>query len=295
MPVDWQVDRICPMGGGFPMRRGHRNVNVGAAPITVTDQHEALSRHVAPLARRPRPHSGCRGDLVQIRLVLAHPTRLGRAALTTLLEDEPDIAVVGEAASGDQAVALARKTRPHVVLMNHSLLGLDGLSAIRQIRCEPELAQVEVLALTAVGGGDDAIGALLYGASGVLVDDTEPYELLRAVRVVAGGLAHLSAALVRGLIREVALLPESSHAFPDQFAELTAREREIVALVAEGFTNDEIAQRLVVSSATAKTHVSRAMAKLGIHDRAKLVALAYQTGFVRPEWRSVPAYRRSVP
>jgi DNA-binding NarL/FixJ family response regulator len=152
-----------------------------------------------------------------------------------------------------------------------------------------------VLALTAGGGDEDAIGALLYGASGVLVDDTEPYELLRAVRVVAGGLAHLSAALVRGLIHEVALLPESSHPFPDQFAELTAREREIVVLVAEGFTNDEIAQRLVVSSATAKTHVSRAMAKLGIHDRAKLVAFAYQTGFVRPEWRSAPAYRRWVP
>jgi DNA-binding NarL/FixJ family response regulator len=215
--------------------------------------------------------------------VLAHWARLGRAALRALLDGEADIVVVGEAGSGEEVVRLARETRPDVVLMGRSVPGSDGLSAIREIRADADLAEVKVLVLTASASDDDVFSAVRGGASGVLLNDTEPAELVGAVRVVARGEAVLSPAVARRLIEEICRsLPEEQPPCPDEIAELTMREREVLALAAQGLTNNEIAERLLVSAATAKTHVSRVMIKLGVHDRAKLVAFAYQSGFVQP-------------
>jgi DNA-binding NarL/FixJ family response regulator len=199
-----------------------------------------------------------------------------------LLEEAGDIAVTGEAASGGEAVALASEIRPDVVLMNVRLPGLDGLEATRRIIADAELSQVEVLMLIKDERDEDLFGALRAGASGFLTMDTEPAELLRAVRALAGGGVQLSPTVTRRLIDEFASQPNPRRLTPELFEELTAREREVVALVASGLTNDEIAEQLVVSPATAKTHVSRSMVKLHAHDRAKLVALAYQTGFAQP-------------
>jgi DNA-binding NarL/FixJ family response regulator len=199
-----------------------------------------------------------------------------------LLDGQPDIVVVGEAGSGEEAAQLARETRPDVVLMGRSVPGLDGLSALREIRADADLGQVKVLVLTG-SADDDVFSAVRGGASGVLLNDAEPAELVGAVRVVGRGGALLSPAIAQRLIDEIhRALPEQQPPCPDKFAELTMREREVLALAAQGLTNQEIAQRLLVSAATAKSHVSRTMIKLGIHDRAKLVAFAYQTGFVQP-------------
>jgi DNA-binding NarL/FixJ family response regulator len=205
---------------------------------------------------------------------------LVRAGLRTLLESEPDIGVAGEAFSGDQAVALALDTRPDVVLMDIELPGLGALEATQAILAEADPSSIRVLILTAEEREQDMFGALRSGASGYVVLDTEPRGLIQAVRVVADGGAELSPWATRRLLEDFAASPDPQFPYPEQFEELTARERDIVSLAALGLTNNEIAQRLVISPATAKTHVSRAMVKLNVRDRAKLVALAYQTGFV---------------
>jgi DNA-binding NarL/FixJ family response regulator len=189
--------------------------------------------------------------------------------------------VAGEAGSAEEAVALAAERRPDVVLIDIRLPGLGWLAATRRILAESGPSPVRVVILTEDEREEDLFDALRSGASGFVLLDTKPIELLHAVRVVAGGGAQLSPWATRRLLEQLALMSERPCPSSEQFDELTAREREIVALVALGLTNGDIAQRLVVSPATVKTHVSRAMLKLHARDRAKLVALAYQSGFVQ--------------
>jgi DNA-binding NarL/FixJ family response regulator len=214
-------------------------------------------------------------------VLLAEGVGLVRAGLRSLLEGEHDITVAGEASGGEQAVALATRTRPDVVLMDIRLPGLGGLAATRRILADCDPSEIRVVILTADEREGDLFGALRSGARGFVLLDTEPVELLRAVRCVAGGGAQLSPWATHRLLEEFASMPDPPSSYPEQFEELTTRERDIVSLVALGLTNGEIAQRLVISPATVKTHVSRAMLKLNARDRAKLVALAYQTGFVQ--------------
>jgi len=219
-----------------------------------------------------------------IRVLLADDQALVRAGFRSLLDAQEDIEVVGEAAGGEEAVRLAAELAPNIVLMDIRMPGMDGLAATRRIAADPGLAEVRVVILTTFGLDEYVFEAIRSGASGFLVKDTEPDELLQAVRVVAGGEALLSPSITRRLIEEFA-----AHAKEPQpsegLEELTAREREVMALVAAGLSNDEIAQRLFVSPATAKTHVSRAMVKLGARDRAQLVVMAYESGLVRPGWQ----------
>jgi DNA-binding NarL/FixJ family response regulator len=218
-----------------------------------------------------------------IRVVLADDQALVRAGFRSLLEAQDDIQVVGEAADGGEAVRLSIDLRPDLVLMDIRMPGMDGLEATRRIVEDEHLGDVRVVILTTFGVDEYVFEAIRSGASGFLVKDTDPAELLQAVRVVAGGDALLSPAITRRLIEEFAARakdPVSS----DDLARLTDREREVMALVAAGLSNDEIGGRLYLSPATAKTHVSRAMAKLGAHDRAQLVVLAYESGLVRPGW-----------
>jgi DNA-binding NarL/FixJ family response regulator len=217
-----------------------------------------------------------------IRVLLADDQALVRAGLRVLFEGEPDIAVAGEAANGEEAVALARHGRPDVVLMDIRMPGLDGLEATRQIAADEELADVRVLILTTFEIDEYVFEALRAGASGFLLKDTEPTELIQGVRVIAGGDALLSPSVTRRLIGEFVTRPVVPDFEPERarLEPLTGREREVMALVGLGLSNDEIAERLTVSPATAKTHVSRAMVKLGARDRAQLVVLAYETGLV---------------
>jgi DNA-binding NarL/FixJ family response regulator len=218
-----------------------------------------------------------------IKVLLADDQALVRAGFRALLDAQPDITVVGEAADGAEAARAAAETRPDVVLMDIRMPGTDGLEATRRIVSDPALSGVRVLILTTFDEDEYVFEAVRTGASGFLVKDTEPVELLRAVRVIAEGEALLSPRVTRRLIGEFARRARPARSVRELDL-LTAREREIVALVAEGLSNDEIAARLVVSPATAKTHVSRAMVKLAARDRAQLVVLAYETGLVRPGW-----------
>ena len=180
---------------------------------------------------------------------------------------------------------LAVELRPDVVLMDIRMPGVDGLDATRRIAADARLAGVKVVILTTFDLDEYVFEAIRAGASGFLVKDTEPDELLRAVRAVVAGDALLSPRITRRLIEEFADRAKDPGGLPD-LAVLTEREREVVALVAEGLTNEEIARNLIMSAATSKTHVSRAMIKLGARDRAQLVVFAYETGLVRPGWRS---------
>ncbi len=220
-----------------------------------------------------------------IGVVLADDQSLLRAGLRALLEAEDDITVLGEAGDGHEALVLVRALRPDVVLMDIRMPGMDGLEATRVIASEPSLAGTRVVVLTTFDLDEYVFEAIRIGASGFLVKDTEPTELLRAVRAVAAGDALLSPRITRRLIGEFANRSRpSSERASERLSVLTEREREVVALVGEGLSNDEIADRLVVSPATAKTHVSRAMVKLHVRDRAHLVVLAYESGLVRPGW-----------
>lgn len=220
-----------------------------------------------------------------IRVVLADDQALLRAGIRALLDAEDDIDVVGEAADGAEAVAVVRATEPDVVLMDIRMPGTDGLEATRQIAADERLSGTRVVMLTTFDLDEYVFEAVRIGASGFLVKDTEPAELLRGIRAVAAGDALLSPGVTRRLIGEFATRSRP-HASPaaDRLGELTDREREVVALVGEGLTNDEIARRLFLSPATAKTHVSRSMVKLQVRDRAQLVVLAYESGLVRPGW-----------
>ncbi len=218
-----------------------------------------------------------------IRVLLADDQALVRAGFKALLDAEDDIDVVAEAVDGSDAVELARRHRPDVILMDIRMPGMDGLSATREITRDGRMADVRIVILTTFDLDEYVFEALRIGASGFLVKNTEPAELIQAVRAVAAGDALLSPGVTRRLISEFAArskIPEGAA----QLELLTEREREVMALVAEGLTNDQIAERLVVSPATAKTHVSRTMIKLGARDRAQLVVLAYESGLVRPGW-----------
>jgi DNA-binding NarL/FixJ family response regulator len=218
-----------------------------------------------------------------IRVVLADDQALVRAGFRALLDAEPDIEVVGEASDGAHAVRLARQTRPDLVLMDIRMPGVDGLTATRQIARDPELAAVRIVVLTTFELDEYVAEALRAGAAGFLLKTTLPAELIHGVRVVAAGDGLLSPSITRRVIEQFATRT-AAPAPPRKLAELTDREREVVTLAGTGLSNDEIAARLVISPATAKTHVSRAMVKLGARDRAQLVVFAYEAGLVRPGW-----------
>lgn len=219
-----------------------------------------------------------------IKVVLADDQALVRAGFRALLDSEPDIEVAGEAGDGAQAVRLAGQLRPDVILMDIRMPGVDGLAATKQIASEPSLQGVRIIVLTTFELDEYVAEALRAGAAGFLVKNTDPEELIRAVRVVAAGDGLLSPSVTRRVIEQFART--ATPAEPRRLTELTDREREVVSLVGAGLSNDEIAARLVVSPATAKTHVSRAMVKLGARDRAQLVVFAYEAGLVRPGWLS---------
>ncbi|GLW67371.1 DNA-binding response regulator [Actinomadura rubrobrunea] len=220
-----------------------------------------------------------------IRVLLADDQTLVRAGFRSILEGEDDIEIVGEAGDGRTAVDLAARLRPRVVLMDIRMPVLDGLEATKRIVSDPNLSDVKVVILTTFDLDDYVYGAIKAGASGFLVKDTEPPELIHGVRVVARGDALLAPAVTRRLIAEFAArITEPPPAV--ELNLLTDREREVLELVAAGLSNEEIAERLVLSPATAKTHVSRILAKLGARDRAQLVVLAYESGLIRPGWLS---------
>ncbi|MFJ4776799.1 response regulator [Streptomyces sp. NPDC088762] len=218
-----------------------------------------------------------------IRVLLADDQLLVRAGFRALLDAQPDIEVSGEASDGEEAVRLVRELRPDVVLMDIRMPVLDGLAATRRISEDGALAEVRVVMLTTFELDEYVFEAIRSGASGFLVKDTEPEELLRAVRAVVAGDALLSPGVTRRLIAEFAARSKRPAAAAG-LGRLTDREREVMALVGMGLSNEEIARRLVVSPLTAKTHVSRTMVKLGARDRAQLVVLAYESGLVRPGW-----------
>jgi DNA-binding NarL/FixJ family response regulator len=221
-----------------------------------------------------------------IRVLLADDQPLIRGGFRALLDAEDDISVVAEAADGHQAVSLAGEHLPDVALMDVQMPVLDGIEATRRIAADPRLGGVHVVILTNYGLDEHVFNALRAGAGGFLVKDIEPADLLHAVRVAARGDALLAPAITRRLISDYVSRPPD-HGVADALAGLTNREREVVALVARGMSNDDIAAHMVISPTTAKTHVSRAMTKLHARDRAQLVVLAYESGLVTPATRPV--------
>ncbi|GAB2597360.1 response regulator [Pseudactinotalea suaedae] len=215
-----------------------------------------------------------------ISVLVADDQDIVRRGLRALIEDEDDLDLVGEAADGRDAVALARRHRPDVVLMDIRMPGVDGLEATRRIGATAELAHTRVIVLTTFETDTYVLDALRFGASGFLLKDAGPDDILAAIRLVHEGQALLSPSVTRRVVREL-LQARSRVLRPHpQLGDLTAREREVVGLVGRGMSNDEIAAELVLSPATARTHVSRAMIKLGARDRAQLVVFAYQSGLV---------------
>ena len=216
-----------------------------------------------------------------ITVALADDQALVRAGFRALLDGEEDMAVVAEAADGEEAVALAREHRPDVVLMDVRMPRTDGLRATARLTADPALSRTRVIVLTTFELDEYVFGALRAGASGFLLKDMEPAELLDAVRIVASGEALLAPRHTRRLIEAFVAQGDAPAADDGELAELTAREREVLALVGQGLSNAEIAERLVLSPLTAKTHVARLFTKLGARDRAQLVVIAYETGLVR--------------
>jgi DNA-binding NarL/FixJ family response regulator len=220
---------------------------------------------------------------VTIRVLLADDQALIRAGFRLILDSEPDIEVVGEALNGREALDLARAGRADVVLMDIRMPEMDGIEATRRIAAHDDLAGVKILVLTTFETDDNVVHALRAGASGFLGKNVDPDELIRAVRIVAGGEPLLSPAATRSLVSRFLSQPATTK-LPDPVPldGLTDREREVLTLVARGLSNEEIAERLYLSPLTAKTHVNRSMTKLGVRDRAQLVVIAYQSGLVRP-------------
>ncbi len=218
-----------------------------------------------------------------IRVALADDQALVRSGFAALLGAEDDIAVVGEAADGAEAVRLAAREKPDVLLMDIRMPGLDGIEATRMIAADPALQAVHVIILTTFELDEYIFAALRSGASGFLDKDTDAAELIRAVRTVAAGEALLSPGVTRRLIAEFAARTRDARPVRGM-EDLTDREREVLALIAAGLSNEEIARRIYVSQSTVKTHAARAMMKLGARDRAQLVMFAYEAGLVRPGW-----------
>ncbi len=216
-----------------------------------------------------------------VRIVLADDQTVVRAGFRALLDLTDDLVVVGEAADGEVAVAVARSTRPDVVLMDIRMPVLDGLEATRRIVADPHLEGVRVLVLTTFEIDEYVFEALSVGASGFLLKDVDPEELYAAIRAVAAGQALLAPAVTRRVIDEFSRRRAAEAIRPERLDVLTEREREVVRLVATGLSNEQIAAELIMSPLTAKTHVSRAMIKLGMRDRAQLVVLAFETGLAR--------------
>jgi len=217
-----------------------------------------------------------------IRVVVADDQALARVGCRTLLEAENDVEVVGEAETGTAALEVIKATRPDVVLMDIRMPDLNGLEATRRITAEPTLEGVRVLILTTFELDEYVFEALRAGASGFLLKDVDPEELVRAVRVIAGGEALLSPSVTRSVIAQFVARPERLPASPNRLTVLTGREREVLGLVAMGLSNDEIAETLVISPATVRTHVNRVMTKMAARDRAQLVVMAYEAGLVAP-------------
>ena len=219
---------------------------------------------------------------MSIRVVLVDDQALVRAGLRALVDAEEGLEVVGEAPDGRAALQVVRATTPDVVLMDIRMPEVDGLEATRRIAEDAALAAVRVLVLTTFEADEYVFEALRAGAGGFLLKDAEPAELLRGIRVVAAGESLLAPSVTRRVIESFAARPAPAAPSSALLAELTEREREVVALVGGGLSNDEIAERLVISPATARTHVSRAMVKLHARDRAQLVVFAYESGLVTP-------------
>jgi DNA-binding NarL/FixJ family response regulator len=219
----------------------------------------------------------------EIRVLIADDQPLVRAGFATLVRSAPDLCVVGEARNGTEAAAMARSSRADVVLMDIRMPELDGLGATKLITADEDLAGVRVLILTTFEIDEYVFAALRSGASGFLGKSAEPEQLLDAIRIVHRGDALLTPAAVRSLIARFLSRPERELlTTPARLADLTEREREILVLVGSGLSNDEIAQHFTLSPHTVKTHVNRSMAKLGAHDRAQLVVIAYESGLIRP-------------
>src|SRR3954454_867291 len=250
-------------------------MTVSAHPAAASIDHHASPPALTLVGAADRVEA----PTIEIRVLVADGQALVRAGLRVLLESCERLRVVGEAGTGEEAVAMARHLRPDVALVDTRLPGLDPVEATARMFAESGVA---VMLITATEGDERIFASLRAGASGLLLKDTEPAELGRAVDALARGEALLSPRLARRLISELASRPEPASPDPELLEELTAREREVVSLVGIGFSNDDIAKRLVVSTATAKTHVSRAMVKLHARDRAKLVVFAYEAGLVVP-------------
>jgi DNA-binding NarL/FixJ family response regulator len=217
-----------------------------------------------------------------IRVLLADDQALVRASFRMIIESEPDLEVVGEAATGEEAVGLARSTRADVVLMDIRMPDMDGLAATRAISADEDLAGVRVLILTTFEADEYVFQALRAGASGFLGKGVELSDLLDAIRLVARGDTLLSPKATKALIAQYLATPDRTGTPAPELTSLTERERQVLVLVAAGLSNDAIAEQLHVSPWTAKTHVNRIMTKLGVRDRAQLVVIAYQTGHAHP-------------
>jgi DNA-binding NarL/FixJ family response regulator len=248
---------------------------------------DGTSGAVVAFDRRPRAGlDGRAGAAAPVRVLIADGQALVRAGFRALLESRGRISVVGEASTGEEAVAEACRLRPDVVLLDATLPGLNCVEATGRMLADPGVA---VMLVTATEQDERIFATLRAGARGLLLKDTEPAELVRAVELLARGDALLSPSLTRRLIAELASVPDPQLPSSELLDELTPREREVVGLVALGLSNPDIAERLVISPATSKTHVSRAMLKLGAHDRAQLVAFAFHAGLAVPRTQAPTA------
>ena len=249
-------------------------------PASNATDSDGTSGRIVAFDRHTRARlDGRAGAAPAVRVLVADGQALVRAGFRALLESGGRISVVGEASTGEEAVAEARRLRPDVVLLDATLPGLNCVEATGRMLADPGIA---VMLLTATEEDERIFATLRAGARGLVLKDTEPAELVRAIELLARGDALLSPSLTRRLIAELASVPDPQLPSSEALDELTPREREVVALVALGLTNPDIAERLVISPATSKTHVSRAMLKLGAHDRAQLVAFAFHAGLAVP-------------